>query len=89
MPLVRFHRGPKVLGAGLLRSGGPVETPDAGKKRLVADQPAEHVAADRGALVVDERAKHAALVADVTEPVTQIDRPLVRLLDPPACATGA
>src|SRR5206468_5701051 len=36
-----------------------------------------------GALVVDERAEHAALAADVAEPVAEIDRTLLGLIHAP------
>ena len=38
---------------------------------------------DRAALVVDERPVHPSLVADMTEPVAQVDRSLLRGVDRP------
>src|SRR5262245_53509886 len=79
----RFHRGAQVFGAGLLEARRPIEAPDAAEEVVVSHEAAQHVE-HGGALVVDERAKNLALAADVSEPVTEIDRPLPRLLHSPA-----
>ena len=54
-----------------------IEAPQPAEERLVADQAPQHVQ-DGGALVVDERAEDAAVALDVTEPVAEIDRSLIR-----------
>jgi hypothetical protein len=52
------------------------------EERLVADETPQHVK-HRRALVVDERAKDAALIADVSEPVSEVDRTLIRVVHAP------
>ena len=75
----RFH----VLGPGLLESPGRVEPPQTSEKHIVADKAAQHVKRQR-ALVVNERAKHAAVVPNMTQPVAEIDRPLIRSIERPS-----
>ena len=74
-----LHGLAQVIGAGLLEPVLGVIAANASEERIVADQAPQHVQ-HRGALVVDQRAEHAALVLDVTQPIAEIHRPLVRVV---------
>src|SRR5436190_14650030 len=77
-----FHRGTELFGAHFAKPRRAIEAPQSAEEAVVANEPPQHVQ-HRGALVVDQRAEHAALPANVPEPVTEIHRPLLRLVDAP------
>src|SRR5262249_2497582 len=78
----RFHRVPKIFGTRLSETRLRVKPAKSAEERIVADEASQHVQ-DGRALVVNEGAEHPAFIANVSEPVSEVDRPLVRLVETP------
>jgi hypothetical protein len=78
-----FERFFQIFGSGFPETPRGIKPPEPSEEHVVAEQQTKHVHRER-AFVVDKGAKRPRFVLDVTEPVPEINRPLIRSVERPS-----